>query len=213
MGATFAPNVFRVQAMQYFSHRRSYGFIARQVLDRAELSQAAAAFPDASGKAAAQWLLDQGDDVPSAVPLARARQTAGLCAPLPEVRPARPGRNVGKNAHLPLRFRPQGPPVPPCRGTRVALQGGNVLAHGGSRMRRADGPPSQLQTLEEIWGMISSQRQPRPRRTSTVQPLTCLFNRTLRYRSCPNLIRGGGAGEGRRVSCSVTARPRRRSRW
>ncbi|MFF0451114.1 hypothetical protein ACFYT4_32830 [Streptomyces sp. NPDC004609] len=120
MGAAFAPNVFRVQGMEHFSDRRSYGAIARQFLDREELSQAAVAFPDASGKAAAQWLLEQGDDVPAALSLWRElgkQRVSGLTPP--KVRSAGPGRSVGKNAHCPCgsgrkarRCHPAGVPDP-----------------------------------------------------------------------------------------------------
>ncbi|MEW5655217.1 SEC-C domain-containing protein [Streptomyces cinereoruber] len=102
IGAAFAPHVFRVQGMQHFSDRRSYGFIARQFLDRDELSQAAVDFPDASGRTAAQWLLDRGDDLPAALSLWRElgkQQVSGVT--LPKERPAGPGRSVGKNTPCP----------------------------------------------------------------------------------------------------------------
>ncbi|MBL1085707.1 SEC-C domain-containing protein [Streptomyces actinomycinicus] len=102
IGAAFAPDVFRVQGMRPFSARDSYGFMARRLLEPDGLADAAATFPDASGKAAAQWLLDRGDDVPAVVSLWRdlgRQQVSGRT--LPQPRPAGPGRSVGKNAPCP----------------------------------------------------------------------------------------------------------------
>lgn len=102
IGANFAPDIFRVQGMQRFDDRDSYGLIARQFLERSGLTEAAATFPDASGKAAAQWLLDKGDDAPAVLSLWRdlgKQRVSGRT--IPKQRPVGPGRSVGKNTPCP----------------------------------------------------------------------------------------------------------------
>ncbi|MFH8885831.1 YecA family protein [Streptomyces californicus] len=102
IGAGFAPDIFRVQGMQRFDERDSYGLIARQFLERSGLTEAAATFPDASGKAAAQWLLDKGDDAPAVLSLWRdlgKQRVSGRT--IPKQRPVGPGRSVGKNTPCP----------------------------------------------------------------------------------------------------------------
>jgi hypothetical protein len=102
IGAAFAPNIFRVQGMQRFSDKSSYGVIARQLLDPNRLAQAAADFPDESGQAAAQWLLDRDVDVPAALSFWRdlGKQRVSGRTP-PKEKTVGPGRSVGKNTPCP----------------------------------------------------------------------------------------------------------------
>ncbi|WP_327688171.1 SEC-C metal-binding domain-containing protein [Streptomyces tubercidicus] len=101
-GAAFAPDIFRVQGMQQFAGGSSYGVVARKFLEPDDLARASEDFPDVSGRATAQWLLDQGDDVPAALSLWRdlGRQRVSGHTP-PKKKAVGPGRNVAKNEPCP----------------------------------------------------------------------------------------------------------------
>ncbi|MFF2954936.1 SEC-C metal-binding domain-containing protein [Kitasatospora sp. NPDC057965] len=100
-GARYARHVFRLSGMKTFQGP-SYATIAAAFLADGGLRNAAETFPYESGRAAAQWLLEQGDRLPAALARWRAdgmAQTTGRTAP--KARPTGPGRAVPKNAACP----------------------------------------------------------------------------------------------------------------
>ncbi|MEU4117737.1 SEC-C metal-binding domain-containing protein [Kitasatospora sp. NPDC028055] len=100
-GAGYARNVFRLSGMKTFQGS-SYATIAAAFLADDGLHNAAETFPDESGRAAAQWLLEQGDHLPAALARWRARGIAQMTGrTAPKAKPKGPGRSVPKNTACP----------------------------------------------------------------------------------------------------------------
>ncbi|MBO1414664.1 SEC-C metal-binding domain-containing protein [Streptomyces sp. FH025] len=100
-GAGYARNVFRLGGMKPF-HEPVYATLASHFLTNDGLCDLADTFRDESGRAAAQWLLEQGDQVPPVLAHWRERgmqQTTGRTTP--KAKPQGPGRSVPKNAACP----------------------------------------------------------------------------------------------------------------
>ncbi|KJS52496.1 hypothetical protein VM98_31050 [Streptomyces rubellomurinus subsp. indigoferus] len=100
-GAGYARNVFRLSGMKIFT-RPSYATLAAWLLTDDGLREAAETLEDESSRAAAQWLLERGDQLPPTLARWRARgreQTSGRTAP--KAKPTGPGRSVPKNAACP----------------------------------------------------------------------------------------------------------------
>lgn len=100
-GAGYAHNVFRLGGMKSF-HKPVYATIAARFLTDDGLREAVDTFGDESGRAAAQWLLEHGDRLPSSVARWRERgvqQVTGRTTA--RAKPLGPGRSVPKNAACP----------------------------------------------------------------------------------------------------------------
>ncbi|MGA4545778.1 SEC-C metal-binding domain-containing protein [Uniformispora flossi] len=100
-GAGYARNAFRLRGMKGFQES-SYATIAAWFLTDDGLRDAAQTFRDKSGRAAAEWLLEQGEALPPALSRWRERgrqQTTGRSTP--KTKPQGPGRSVPKNAACP----------------------------------------------------------------------------------------------------------------